>query len=95
MPRSVRAQRRDARREHRKKVKRREIRRMQNIADRWNEGDMIVFVGPPLVQLGPSTFYCPDCGILEPVREKEDEAPCYEGAPSMTNFQGVRNDHLN
>jgi hypothetical protein len=61
------------------------------MADMWNEGEIVAFVGAPLERLGPSTYYCADCGILELVPQK-DEGPHVEGPPSTTNFHGVRND---
>lgn len=87
--RSVRSLRRDVRRAVRKREKRREIRRTQGIADRWNEGEMFVYV-TPMERLGPSTFFCPECGIVE--AGNEDGPPAGMGDPSNTNCYGVRND---
>ena len=90
MARSIRSLRRDARREKRRKLKRREIARAQRASAMWNEGELVVFLRP-MEQLGASTFYCPDCGILELVPENEDEAPAVTGRPVNTNYLGVRN----
>ena len=90
---SDRKKRADSRRSKRKeKQRQREIDRAQRIAERWGEPPLAVVFVTPMERLGPSTFYCPDCGIVELVPQNEDEAPC-DGAPSETNWLGVRRGH--
>lgn len=91
MVQTVRSRKRDERRKKRREKKRREALRVQTIANLWGIGEVEVRFAT-VERIGPSTFYCPECGILE-LSENEDGAPLQTRDPVRTNFHGVRNEH--